>query len=67
VSPPEREHEELVARLEDAAVRLRSDGEPAADADDPFRRALADLQRATVEVRRARDRLAELEAELRPR
>jgi uncharacterized protein Yka (UPF0111/DUF47 family) len=59
------EQDELLARLDEAAVRLRSDEDLADEADDPFRRALAELERATVEVRRARDRLAELEAALR--
>jgi hypothetical protein len=71
VSSPEGENEEFVVRLDEAAERLRGEPErataPAAHADDPFRRALADLERATVEVCRARDRLAELEALLRPR
>jgi hypothetical protein len=60
------EQGELLARLDEAAVRLRSDRDLADEGDDPFRRALAELERATVEVRRARDRLDELEAALRP-
>ena len=60
------EQEELLARLDQAAVRLRSDEGVGDEGDDPFRRALDELERATVEVRRARDRLAELEAALRP-
>jgi hypothetical protein len=61
----------IVDRLEEAAARLRDDeGAPAVPLPTvgPERRRLAEvvdgLERANVEVRRARARLAELEARL---
>ncbi|TML25452.1 MAG: hypothetical protein E6G30_10310 [Actinobacteria bacterium] len=59
----------IVDRLEAAASRLRDDAAPApAPPPPPERRRLATviegLERANVEVRRARARLAELEARL---
>jgi hypothetical protein len=58
----------IVDRLEAAASRLRSDAAPAEPSPPPQRRRIAEvidgLERANVEVRRARARLAELEARL---
>jgi hypothetical protein len=55
---------DVVARLEQAAARLRV--ERAAEVPpDSMRAALEGLDRARIQVRDARARLAELEAELR--
>jgi len=64
----------IVDRLEEAAARLRDDPSapaPSLPTAGPERRRLAEvvdgLERANVEVRRARARLAELEARLEGR
>jgi len=71
VTTPSEELGAIVSRLEEAAARLRDDAPPPPAPDRPpptERRRLGEvldgLERANVEVRRARARLAELEARL---
>ena len=68
VGTPSDELGAIVGRLEQAAARLREDAPPApAPATTEHRRlgeVLDGLERANVEVRRARARLSELEARL---
>jgi hypothetical protein len=75
VATPSEELGAIVSRLEDAAQRLKAeadlapDGEPRREPPAPASpRRLGDvldgLERANLEVRRARARLAELEARL---
>ena len=73
MASPSEELGAIVGRLEEAAARLRDDAAPVAapvaDAPPPTERrrlgeVLDGLDRANVEVRRARARLAELEARL---
>jgi hypothetical protein len=68
VASPSEELGAIVGRLEEAAARLKDDAAPAAAPATPEHRRLGEvldgLDRANVEVRRARARLAELEARL---
>ena len=71
MATPSEELGAIVSRLEEAAARLKDDAPPVPAPDRPpptERRRLGEvldgLERANVEVRRARARLAELEARL---
>jgi hypothetical protein len=67
VASPSEELGAIVSRLEEAAARLQDEAAPPPPASTEQRRlgeVLDGLERANVEVRRARARLSELEARL---